>query len=121
MQIRKLLLQSVLLGTSLFWLTACGSINKDEVSEAEPSEVEEIDQTNSADYLCNNAPLNIFFHADQAQLTWQEKDYLLTHAISASGSFYLGERLSFWIHGDEAELEFNNQEKFHCLLVRVKS
>ena len=120
-QIRKLLLQSVLIVTSLFWLTACGSFNKEVASETEASEVEDIDQTNSADYLCNNKPLNIFFHADQAQLTWQENDYLLTHAVSASGAFYLGERLSFWIRGDKAELELNNQEKVLCDLVRVKS
>ena len=121
MQIKKLLLQSVLIGTSLLGLAACSSVNRDVSSDEGAYEVEDIDQTNSADYFCNNSPLNIFFHAEQAQLSWKEKNYVLTHAISASGSFYLGEGLSFWIHGDDAELEFNDMEKTHCRLVRVKS
>ncbi|WP_421849909.1 MliC family protein [Marinomonas sp.] len=124
-QIQKLLLKSVLLGSCLFGLAACSSVNKsvfldEDVYETE-DETEDVAQTNEADYLCNNLPLNIFFHAEQAQLSWKEKNYVLTHAISASGAFYLGEGLSFWIHGDEAELEFNGVEKNHCRLVRIES
>lgn len=120
-QIQKLLLQSVLLGSCLFGLAACSSVNKNVSSDEDTYEVEDVAQTNEADYLCNNTPLNIFFHAEQAQLSWKEKKYVLTHAISASGAFYLGEGLSFWIHGDEAELEFNDMKKIHCRLVRVES
>ncbi|NLV00484.1 hypothetical protein B6N13_20670 [Marinomonas sp. UCMA 3892] len=119
--IKKLLLQSVLLGSSLFGLAACSSVNKSVALDEDTYEIEDVAQTNEADYLCNNMPLNIFFHAEQAQLSWKEKTYVLTHAISASGAFYLGEGLSFWIHGDEAELEFNGVEKNYCRLVRVES
>tara|TARA_R110001606_G_scaffold22991_4_gene77804 strand:+ start:359 stop:739 length:381 start_codon:yes stop_codon:yes gene_type:complete len=119
--IKKLLLQSVLLGSSLFGLAACSSVNKNVAPDEDTYEIEDVAQTNEADYLCNNMPLNIFFHAEQAQLSWKEKTYVLTHAISASGAFYLGEGLSFWIHGDEAELEFNGVEKNHCRLVHVES
>lgn len=121
MHIKKLLLQSVLLGSSLFGLAACSSVNKNIAPDEDVYEVEDVAQTNEADYLCNNMPLNILFHADQAQLSWKEKTYILTRAISASGAFYLGEGLSFWIHGDDAELEFNGVEKNHCRLVRVES
>ncbi|QUX95194.1 hypothetical protein C0J08_07060 [Marinomonas sp. CT5] len=120
-QIKKFLLQIVFVGIAFFGVTACSSIHKDTALDDGSYELEDIDQTNSADYLCDNAPLNIFFHADQAKMSWKDKSYLLTHAVSASGSFYLGEGLSFWIHGDEAELEFNTQEKAHCHLVRIES
>ncbi|RBP78056.1 MliC family protein [Marinomonas rhizomae] len=121
MRIKKLLLQSVLIGTSLLCLTACSSINKELTSDDLAYEIEDIDQTNSADYLCENTPLNIFFHAEQAQLSWKDKTYLLTQAISASGAYYLGEGLSFWIQDTEAELEFNDMKVIHCSLVRIKS
>ncbi|UTW00675.1 MliC family protein [Marinomonas rhizomae] len=121
MQIKKLLLQGVLVGTFLVGLTACSSMNEGVAPTDSANEIEDIDQTNSADYICENSPLNIFFHAEQAKLTWQDQSYVLTHAISASGAFYLGEGLSFWIHGAEAELEFNGADKSHCRLVRVKS
>jgi membrane-bound inhibitor of C-type lysozyme len=121
-QIQKLLLRSVLLGSCLFGLAACSSINESVSSDDDMYEIEDVAQTNEASYLCNESiPLNIFFHADQAQLSWKEKSYVLTHAISASGAYYLGEGLSFWIYGDEAELELNNTNKAHCRLVRVKS
>ena len=121
MHIQKFFSQSVLVGFSVLGLAACSSVDKDRTAYDDTYEIENIEQTNAAVYVCNGIPLNIYFHAEQAQLSWKEKTYRLTHAVSASGAFYLGEGVSFWIHDDSAELEFNDMEKDHCRLVRVES
>jgi len=120
MRIKKLFSSSVLAGFYVLGLAACSSVNKDVISDDGMYE-EYVEQTNSAVYLCDDTTLNIYFHAEQARLSWQGKTYSLTHAVSASGTFYLGEELSFWIHGDKAELELNNMDKNHCRLLRVDS
>ena len=121
MRIQKFFSQSVLIGFSALGLVACSSVDKDNVSSDDVYEMENVAQTNSAVYLCEGRPLSIYFHAEQAQLSWKEQTYQLTHAVSASGAFYLGEGVSFWIHGDDAELEFNDMGKNHCRLIRVES
>lgn len=121
MHIRKLFSHSVLIGLSVLGLTACSSVEKDGAAQDDTYEIENIEQTNSAVYLCAGIPLNIYFHAERAELSWKEKTYQLTHAVSASGAFYLGEGVSFWIHDVSADLEFNDMEKDHCRLVRVES
>ncbi|NLQ16842.1 lysozyme inhibitor [Marinomonas sp. M1K-6] len=121
MKINKLCLQAVVVGVSLFGLMACSTLDDTLAINEKEYQVEEVIQTNSALYRCDGKPLAILFHAEQAQARWQEKSYQLTHAVSASGAFYLGEGLSFWIKGNEAELELHNMKKFLCHLVRVES
>lgn len=118
--IHKTFVHRVLIGLSVFGLAACSSVHKDTTHLNESDEMEDISQTNSAEYLCNNTLLTVLFHAENAQVSWKDKNYHLTHAISASGAFYLGEGLSFWIHGDEAEIE-QGVVKTQCHLVRVDS
>ncbi|MGO2355569.1 MAG: MliC family protein [Marinomonas foliarum] len=120
MDIKKSRLQKIFVCASLLSLTACSSITKDSSSTNEVDEMGDISQTNSATYLCNASPLHVFFHAEDAQLTWNDKEYMLTQAVSASGSFYLGEGLSFWIHGETAELEVGTMAT-KCRLVKVES
>ncbi|ETI62209.1 MliC family protein [Marinomonas profundimaris] len=121
MRIQKCFLRNVFSGFAVLSLVACSSVNQDAALDDKVYEVDNVEQTNSAVYRCDNTPVNIYFHAEQAQLSWHDKTYVLTHAVSASGVFYLGEELSFWIHGDDAELEFNGMEKSHCHLLRVES
>lgn len=120
MSIKKSRLQNIFVCASLLTLTACSSITKDTSSINDADDMGDISQTNSASYLCNSSPLHVFFHAEDAKLTWNDKEYILTHAISASGSFYLGEGLSFWIHGETAELEVGAMAA-KCRLVKVES
>jgi len=119
-RIKKIVLQSALIGFSLLAVIGCSSVNTDTVSD-EAYEMDDTIQTNLALYRCDDKPLEILFHADQAQISWREKNYLLTHAISASGEFYLGEGLSFWIRGNEAQLELNDMKQIQCQLLRVES
>lgn len=114
-------LKKLLIISSVVAITACTSANKDNFFDEEDYEINDVVQTNSAVYSCDNKPLGIFFHAEQAQITWKDKTYKLNHAVSASGSFYLGEGVSFWIHKDTAELELNGMDKMSCSLVRVDS
>ena len=113
--------KKLLIMSSIVVVTACTSANKDNFFDEENYEISDIAQTNSAVYSCDNNPLGIFFHAEQAQITWKGETYKLNHAVSASGSFYLGEGVSFWIHEDKAELELNGMGKMSCSLVRVDS
>lgn len=113
---KKLLMISSILG-----LTACSSANKDSFFDEKNYDIDDAAQTNSAVYSCDNNSLGIFFHAEQAHITWKDKIYKLNHAVSASGSFYLGESISFWINEDRAELELNGMDKMSCRLIRVDS
>ena len=121
MRIKKIALQNTLVIFSFLGLVACSSVNTTNVSDDDMYEAENTIQTNSAVYNCNGKPLAILFHADQAQLSWQKKEYQLTQAVSASGASYLGEGVSFWIHSDEAQLELRSMKKFQCQLVRIES
>lgn len=121
MNMKKIVLKKLLIASSVLGLTACSLTDKNHVLDEEQYDIDNVVQTNSAIYSCDSNLLSIFFHAEQAQITWKGTTYQLHHAISASGSFYLGEVLSFWIHEGKAELELNNMGKFLCYLVRVDS
>ncbi|WP_417529147.1 MliC family protein [Marinomonas shanghaiensis] len=121
MRIKKTVLPNALVVISFFGLVACSSVGRNIDSDDEIYEAENTIQTNSAVYNCNGKPLAILFHADQAQLSWQKKEYQLTQAVSASGASYLGEGVSFWIHSDEGMLELRDMKKLQCQLVRVES
>ena len=121
MRIKKIALHNTLVIFSFWGLVACSSVNTTNDSDDDMYEAENTIQTNSAVYNCNEKPLAILFHADQAQLSWQKKEYKLTQAVSASGASYLGEGVSFWIHGDEAQFELRSMKKFQCQLVRIES
>jgi len=114
-------LKKWLIISSIVGITACTSANKDNFFDEENYEIDDVVQTNSAVYSCDSKPLGIFFHAEQAQISWKDKTYKLNHAVSASGAFYLGEGISFWIHDNEAELQLNDTDKISCRLVRVDS
>ncbi|PYF83537.1 MULTISPECIES: MliC family protein [Marinomonas] len=120
MSIKTSRLQKFLVCASLLALTACSSVTKETSLDSDVDDMGDISQTNAATYLCNAAPLHVFFHAENAQITWNDKEYTLTRAISASGSFYLGEGLTFWIHGETAELEVGAMAAT-CRLVKVES
>ena len=103
---------------TLLGLTACSGIDTS-VSEDYPSL--EDSQTDVADYLCAGMPLKVMFHGEEAQIFWQQKNYNLTRAVSASGAYYLGEDVSFWVKGKEAGLEIDDLSKVKCQLIRVES
>jgi membrane-bound inhibitor of C-type lysozyme len=121
MQVKIMLLRNALIGSSILGLVACTSVNNENIVEDEVYEIEDVVQTNSAVYSCNQKPLNVYFHAEQAKVIWEKQSYILNHAVSASGSFYLGEELSFWIHGEKAELKMNEMKDIQCRLVRIDS
>ncbi|ETX11395.1 hypothetical protein MUS1_10540 [Marinomonas ushuaiensis DSM 15871] len=116
-----LFLKKLLIISSVVVITACSSSKKEDFFDEKNYEIDDVVQTNSAVYSCDNHPLGIFFHAEQAQINWKDKTYKLNHAVSASGAFYLGEGISFWIHDNKAELALNNMDKTACRLIRVDS
>lgn len=101
-------------------VVACSSVNND-TSMEEKYEIEDVVQTNAAVYSCDDKPLNIYFHGEQAELMWENKTHLLNHAVSALGSVYLGESLSFMIQDGKAKLSLQGLKEIQCRLVRVDS
>ncbi|MEL0637809.1 MliC family protein [Marinomonas sp. TI.3.20] len=106
-------------GLALLGLTACSSIDTSQSTDQTFSQ--EDSQTDVADYLCTGMPLKVMFHGEEAQIIWKQKTYNLTQAISASGSHYLGEDISFWIKGKQAGLEIDDLSQIKCQLIRVES
>ena len=105
-------LQNAILVFAVVGLTACSSVNNDGLTENNI-------QTNAAVYSCNGKPLSVLFHAEQAQVTWEGKEYLLNHIVSASGSSYLADDASFWVHQKEAKLILEDMDVIQCDLVRI--
>ncbi|WP_147299454.1 MliC family protein [Marinomonas pollencensis] len=105
-------------GVTLLGLTACSGMDtgpEDSYPSLENS------QTDVADYLCTGMPLKVMFHGEKAHILWQQETYDLTRAISASGAYYLGEDVSFWVKGKRAGLEIDNLTKVKCQLIRVEA
>lgn len=119
MYISKKTAQLTFTGVVMLGLTACSTTDTS-TSQAKELTQEE-SQTDVVDYTCAGEPLTVLFHGEEAQITWKDKSYILTQAVSASGAHYLGEHISFWIKGKEAGLEVNDLEKVQCKVVRIES
>ncbi|MBR7888274.1 MliC family protein [Marinomonas sp. A79] len=122
--IERPIAKMLVLGSCLL-LSACSVIEKgspvESIISEEIAEISNLDQTNVAAYSCDGQTLDIHFHSNQAQLSWQGDEYFLTQAVSASGAYFLGEGLSFWVHGDHAVLSFHHANKQACQLIQVNS
>lgn len=101
-------------------LTACSTTKP--ASHVSKDDAADIDtQTNVVYYLCEGLPMDIQFHGEEAVLNWEDKEYRLTRAVSASGAYYLGEGVSFWSEKDKAAVEVNDLSQVNCQLIRVES
>lgn len=98
-------------------LIACGTVNTSSKNGLEKN----IHQIDVVSYLCDEQKLDVYFHAEDAQLIWQSNEYVLTRAVSASGAFYLGEGVSFWAHNDEAQLTVQERHSIPCQLLLIES
>ncbi|MFT2097895.1 MliC family protein [Marinomonas sp. 2405UD66-6] len=116
-----LFLRSTLITFMALAVVACSSVNNEKVIEEEVYEIEDVVQTNAAVYSCDDKLLNVYFHGDQAELTWKNETHLLNHAVSASGSSFLGESLSFVIQSEKAVLSTKSAKEIQCLLLHVDS
>ncbi|MEP0071317.1 MAG: MliC family protein [Marinomonas sp.] len=116
-----LLLRSTLITFIALVVVACSSVNNENVIEEEVYEIEDVVQTNAAVYSCNDKPLNVYFHGERAELIWENKTHLLNNAVSASGSSFLGESLSFVIQNEKAVLSTQSGKKIQCNLLRIDS
>lgn len=118
MQVTDIVVQRWFLGVTFLFLVACSSSPGNDSME---NSDENIAQTDVAQYSCQNDSLFVYFHGDKAELDWQGETYLLTQAVSASGSYFLGEDISFWAKGTEAGLEVDDMSSVSCTLVKVSS
>ncbi|MCB5160860.1 MliC family protein [Marinomonas algarum] len=102
-------------------LSACSQMGGQDATALSNADVEGVQfhQTDLVTYSCDGALLTLYFHADQAQLVWQDQEHNLTRAVSASGAFYLGEGISFWAHQEEAQLDTHHTGKIACQLLAV--
>ncbi|MEP3350917.1 MAG: MliC family protein [Marinomonas sp.] len=116
-----LFLRSTLITSMALVVVACSSVNNEKVIEEEVYEIEDVVQTNVAVYFCDDKLLNVYFHGEQAKLIWENKTHLLNHAVSASGSSFLGESLSFVIQNEKAVLSTKSAKEIQCRLLQVDS
>lgn len=115
-----LMMRRIFMASIALVVVACSSVNND-TSMEEKYEIEDVVQTNAAVYSCDDKPLNVYFHGEQAELLWENKTHLLNHAVSASGSSFLGESVSFFIQNEKAMLNTNNTKEIQCRLLRIDS
>jgi membrane-bound inhibitor of C-type lysozyme len=86
----------------LFLVTACSGIQKE--TRVTPGQT--LDQT-AADYHCeSNETLFVIYDSSGAvNVEYQEKNYLMKVAISASGARYVGEGLEWWVKSSGMSME----------------
>ncbi|AEF55600.1 MliC family protein [Marinomonas posidonica] len=109
-----------ILGVAII-LSACSSQPSGESDQTAQSNLEDIGQTNVVSYRCEKQSLQAYFHGNHAEIVWQGKSHYLTQAVSATGTSYLGESISFWAHQNEAELELEDGTHLSCQLLKVES
>ena len=80
----------------LFLVTACSGLQKESTVTADKT----VDQA-TADYHCesNDTVFVIYDSTGAVSVEYQEKNYLMEVAVSASGARYVGEGLEWWVKG----------------------
>lgn len=74
------------------------------------------DKTTTTHYVCNNEKAVLSTLKNQeAELTFNNKTYNLSHEESASGNKYINKEVLFWGKGAEAMLIVLGK-KYHCTL-----
>jgi membrane-bound inhibitor of C-type lysozyme len=74
------------------------------------------EKTTSTHYVCNNKKAVLSTLKNQeAELTFNNKTYNLSHEESASGNKYINKKVLFWGKGAEAMLIILGK-KYHCTL-----